>query len=96
MFKFIREKFQLWIYDQYSRGRDLADEKCGLHPVMDESEFGSIHCRGTRFEVHYAHGGLVIELDRMDEPNSLYIITEDQNLGQALSKIITVDRMSQK
>ena len=59
----------------------------------------SLDCdRGIRFQVYKAQGGTVIETsfyDRIKDRhlNSLHVITDDQDLGNAIGKIITMETM---
>lgn len=50
------------------------------------------------FNIHRASGGLVVEHSHYDEKldkhnQSLYIITDEQDLGESLSKIVTIEML---
>ena len=68
-------------------------------PVPDRAiEADSLASNGLRFNLYKAHGGYVIETrgydDRNDRSiNKMYVITEDQDLGESLGKIITTESM---
>lgn len=54
--------------------------------------------RSINFTVHKATGGFVIETRLYDErkdrnQNSLYVITSDKDLGEEISKIITLEAL---
>lgn len=54
--------------------------------------------RAIQFIIHHAIGGKVIETRRYDHKtdtsdNSIYVIVEDQNLGQEIEKIITLESL---
>jgi hypothetical protein len=56
--------------------------------------------RGIRFQVYKASGGMIIETSTYDRHKdrsytSLHIITEDKDLGQEISKIITMESLKQ-
>jgi hypothetical protein len=56
--------------------------------------------KGIRFQVYKANGGMVVETSTYDRHkdrsyNGLYIITDDQDLGKEISKIITMETLKQ-
>lgn len=56
--------------------------------------------KGIRFQVYKANGGFVVETAIYDRQrdrhhNSLHIITDDQDLGAQLGKIITMEALKQ-
>ena len=56
--------------------------------------------KGIRFQVYKANGGMVVETSMYDRHkdrhhNALYIITDEQDLGKELSKIITMETLKQ-
>ena len=46
--------------------------------------------------IHEAHGGYIVEIVIGSLPGDLYIIGEDQDIGQELGKIITHRVLTQK
>lgn len=67
-----------------------------LKPAPHEVE--TINSNGMRFSLHKANGGFVIETRLYDERNDrninkLYIVTENQDLGEELGKIITMESL---
>lgn len=63
-------------------------------PIAERENFHNPR-KSLNFFVYYANGGLVVEtrtFDRKREEwdNQLYIVTEDQDLSEFLSRIITV------
>lgn len=53
---------------------------------------------GMTFTIHRASGGMVVEHSYYDEKadqnhQSIHIITEDQDLGEQLSKIVTIEML---
>ena len=56
--------------------------------------------KGIRFQVYKANGGMVVETSMYDRQkdrhhNGLYIITDEQDLGKELSKIVTMETLKQ-
>jgi hypothetical protein len=61
-------------------------------------EADSLNSNGMRFNLYKASGGFVIETRIYDERNDrninkLHVITEDQNLGEEIGKIITMESL---
>lgn len=47
--------------------------------------------------VHQAHGGYIVEINaRGEQNNELYIVTEEQDLGNEIGKIITHQLLTNK
>jgi len=56
----------------------------------------TLDSRGMSFTIHQANGGYVMEYSAYDEKsdrhnNALHIITSDQDLGQGIAHIITLE-----
>jgi hypothetical protein len=56
--------------------------------------------KGIRFQVYKANGGMVVETSMYDRQkdrhhNSLHIITDQQDLGKEIAKIITMETLKQ-
>ena len=65
----------------------------GRGPSLDSN-------KGIRFQVYKATGGMVVETSMYDQhrdrhTNGLYIITDDQDLGNEIAKIITMETLKQ-
>lgn len=58
----------------------------------------NLHSRGTNFTLYNANGGTVVELRDYDPMNDrhhtvLYVIPKDQDLGQQLGHIVTMEAL---
>lgn len=54
--------------------------------------------RSISFQIYFAQGGRVIQTRRYDRAKdrshlSLYVVTEDRDLGQEIDKIITMEAL---
>jgi hypothetical protein len=73
------------------------DPDYGLSIVVDESG-PDLNSQGFRLNIYGASGGTIIETtkyDRKSDENrhSLHVVTEDKDLGEELSKIITMEQL---
>ena len=81
------------IYNWLSGANDT-----GLYASDRAVEADSLNSNGMRFNLYKANGGFVIETRIYDERNDrninkLHVITEDQDLGAAIGKIITMESL---
>ena len=85
----IKQRIRNWLMND-----DQPDE---CYAVEDSSGL-ELHSQGFRLSVYGASGGTIIETtkyDRKSDENrhSLYVVTEDKDLGQELAKIITMEQL---
>ena len=64
----------------------------------EDCESVDLHSQGFRLQVYSASGGTIVETtkyDRKSDENrhSLHVVTEDKDLGEELSKIITMEQL---
>jgi hypothetical protein len=86
----LKQKIRNWLMndpDDYYPGSISIDESSS-----------PIDSNGFRLQVYKANGGVVVETKtydrRKDENrNSLYVITEDKDLGEEIGKIITMENL---
>jgi len=81
---------------QYEVDR-LSNSIAGSLKSQDSGSIGSSRHRMS-FTVYRANGGMMVEYNRYDERKDqhhcdLHIVHEDENLGTALSKIITFESL---
>lgn len=67
-------------------------------PIAERDNFHNPR-KSLNFFVYYANGGMIVEIRTFDKKreewdNQLYIVTEDQDLSEFLSRIITVQMLS--
>jgi hypothetical protein len=77
---------------------DDSDNDYGGNLVSVDSEGPNIQSQGFRLNVYSAGGGTIIETTKYDRKNddhrhSLHVVTDDKDLGEELSKIITMESL---
>lgn len=77
----------------YAVSTKAAGLSIGRGPSLDSD-------KGIRFQVYKANGGMVVETSSYDRHkdrhhNSLHIITDEQDLGKEIAKIITMESLKQ-
>ena len=85
----IKERIRNWLMRDDNESNLVYAEDC---------EGPSIASQGFRLNVYGASGGTIVETtkyDRKSDDNrhSLHVITEDKDLGEELSKIITMEQL---
>lgn len=95
----VEEKPMKLTFKQRIRKWLLSDDN-ELMPIETDSyvEADRLSSEGMRFNLYKASGGFVIETRaydrRKDENiNSMYVITDEKNLGEELGKIITMESL---
>jgi hypothetical protein len=86
----LKQKIRNWLMEDQDDDYPVSigiDEQCA-----------SLESNGFRLQVYKANGGVVVETrnydHRKDENrNSLYVITEDKDLGTEIGKIITMENL---
>jgi len=89
MKKTFKERIRDWLFDHDSN----ADDHANFVSVDEEARLES---NGMRFQLYRATGGYVIEVRSYDEHKdctitSMYVITDDNDLGEELGKIVTME-----
>jgi hypothetical protein len=96
-----------WLFRWLSRKIERAnlekipanDWRGGLSQLSSASvREDSLNSDGMSFKIHRASGGMVVEHNHYDRKtdenhNSIHIITDDQDLGEQLAKIITIEML---
>ena len=85
----LKQRFRNWIMDS---GEEAAMSQ---NAVVHEDKLSS---DGMRLQIYKATGGFVVETRGYDRQrdrhlNSMHVITEDQDLGDALGKIVMMEAL---
>jgi hypothetical protein len=93
--KILKSWILKWLNDSHENHSII--EKDAIQPLrVKEPHFEHRQDKTVNFKLLFATGGKIIQTQRYDSvrqdyDSNLYIITEDQNLGEELEKIITVE-----
>jgi hypothetical protein len=66
--------------------------------AIEDSSGPDLHSNSFRLNIYGASGGTIIETTKYDQKkdenrHSLHVVTEDKDLGEELSKIITMEQL---
>jgi hypothetical protein len=84
-----KQKFRDWLNNDDYNQVSLS--------IVDDSEGPNLDSRNAvRFTIHHAHGGSVVQTRTYDERKdrnieNLYIIKNNEDLGEEIAKIITME-----
>ena len=97
MINWLRHKLHNFIFPQ---DNELVETKSSHRGSRGLISRGSIidSRNGMSFTIHQANGGYVLEYSSYDEKtdrhnNNLHIITSDQDMGQGIAHIITLEML---
>ena len=84
----LKQRFRNWLMED-------PDE---LYVSQDSIETAHLESDGMRLQVYRASGGYVVETRSYDRRsdrnnNTMHVITDDQDLGQALGKIVMMEAL---
>jgi len=76
----------------------MSDDSDMDEPCVPDIEPAGFDSDGMRLQVYRASGGYVIETRSYDRRtdrnnNTMHVITDDQDLGQALGKIVMMEAL---
>ena len=85
----IRERIRNWLLKDVDDAELVYAEDC---------DGVDLHSQGFRLQVYGASGGTIVETTKYDQKkdenrHSLYVVTENKDLGQELAKIITMEQL---
>ena len=85
-----KQRFRNWLNNDYD-----SDQ---LEVGQDISTSDELGIEGMRFQLYRAAGGYVVETRYYDQKNDrnhnkLYIIRDDQDVGEEIGKIITMESL---
>jgi hypothetical protein len=87
----IKQRIRNWLLKE-----DDDIESIGIY--AEDCEGVDLHSQGFRLQVYGASGGTIVETTKYDQKkdenrHSLYVVTEDKDLGEELAKIITMEQL---
>ena len=76
----------------------LTEDHHSQDIMVSEREEPRISATGIKFEVYRANGGTIVETRRYNRKNDdnvyeLHVITDTQDVGQAIGQIITMESL---
>jgi hypothetical protein len=85
-----KQKLRKWLMDD--------SDEYGNDIISVDSEGPNIQSQGFRLNVYSASGGTIVETTKYDRQkdehrHSLHVVTDDKELGEELSKIITMESL---
>ena len=85
-----KQKLRKWLMDD--------SDEYGDNIISVDSEGPNIQSQGFRLNVYSASGGTIVETTKYDRQkdehrHSLHVVTDDKELGEELSKIITMESL---
>ncbi len=94
IFKWLGKKIEQSTYENHKVVAE-KDYQAGLVSVASRHDIGS---NSLNFKIYKASGGTVLETASYDRKtdrhnNSLYVITDDKDLGKEIGKIITLESL---
>jgi hypothetical protein len=86
-----KQRIRNWLMD------DSADHYSNAGIAIDDCTV-NLSSQGFRLNIYSASGGTIVETTKYDRKhdenrNSLHVITADKDLGEELSKIITMEQL---
>lgn len=91
------KRFFTWLYRKGRKAHEISikEESDDDEILEDRSLFRT---RGIDFTLYRANGGYVIEYHYYDDVketsyDSLHVVTEDKDLGEAISRILTFESL---
>jgi hypothetical protein len=86
----LKQRLRNWLMNDHQPNEDFTIEQDSNGPDLNSTSF--------RLSVYGASGGTIIETtkyDRKSDENrhSLHVVTDDKDLGEELSKIITMEQL---
>jgi hypothetical protein len=95
MINWLRQKLHNFIFPQDNEVVEARTSGRKLNLISRGSQLDS---RGMNFTIHMANGGYVLEYSSYNEKtdrhdNTLHIITADNDLGQGIAHVITLEML---
>jgi hypothetical protein len=95
---YVEEKHMKLTFKQKIRNWLMNDEEDNYQVNSDDEDGPDLNSQSFRLNVYNASGGTIVETtkyDRNSDENrhSLHVVTADKDLGEELSKIITMEQL---
>jgi hypothetical protein len=95
---YVEEKPMKLTFKQKIRNWLMNDEEDNFQVNSDDEDGPDLNSQSFRLNVYNASGGTIVETtkyDRKSDENrhSLHVVTADKDLGEELSKIITMEQL---
>ena len=89
MIRFLKRKLRNWVN---------SNELSAIKSSSESPSLARIDSFGINLRIYKAQGGTIIESNKYDKlkdrhNNSLYVITDDKDLGEEINKIITMESL---
>ena len=96
MINWFKKKVIEWVREDWNNARN--ENKLAQEPIATVSRGRRLDQHGMNFTIYSANGGYVMEYSIYDPKtdernNALHIITSDQDLGQGIAHIITLEML---
>lgn len=86
----LKQRFKNWLFDVSKETKAI--------PYYEDMEQRANFEGGMTFTIHKASGGLVVNVHHYDptrdrSQSNLYVIQEDDNIGENITKILTMENL---
>ena len=96
--KWLRIKIRRWLNDHESMDEAFVNSKRGRNSIVSARDSHELDGEPIRFNIFRANGGTVVQTHMYDRQKDrsfqqLHIVGHDQDLGESLSKIVTMESL---
>jgi hypothetical protein len=96
--RWLRIKIRRWLNDHESMDEAFVNSKRGRNSIVSARDSHELDGEPIRFNIFRANGGTVVQTHMYDRQKDrsfqqLHIVGHDQDLGESLSKIVTMESL---
>ena len=96
--RWLRIKIRRWLNDHESIDEAFVNSKRGRNSIVSARDSHELDGEPIRFNIFRANGGTVVQTHMYDRQKDrsfqqLHIVGHDQDLGESLSKIVTMESL---
>jgi len=96
--RWLRIKIRRWLNDHESTDDAFVNSKRGRNSIVSARDSHELDGEPIRFNIFRANGGTVVQTHMYDRQKDrsfqqLHIVGHDQDLGESLSKIVTMESL---